>query len=142
MRQMYENEETKASEEEVMNHLCLKWSCSFSKMPIRYNLDYVLSVDKKAVAFCEVKTRNYEMEKINELGGYLMSLGKWMAAKNTYDATNLPFLLAVKTLDGIWYAKFTSFKPDVVMVMGRTDRGDWQDIEPCVVINCNRFKKI
>ena len=50
--------------------------------------------------------------------------------------------LAVKTLDGIWYAKFTSFKPDDVMVMGRTDRDDWQDIEPCVVLNCNKFKKI
>jgi len=27
-------------------------------------------------------------------------------------------------------------------VRGRTDRGDWQDIEPCVLLNTNRFKQL
>lgn len=142
MRPLYETNETLSSEQGVIERLCQKWGCDFSKLPIRYHLDYVLMRGDKAVAFCEVKTRNYEMLRIDELGGYLMSIGKWSAAKHICDGTGLPFILAVKTLDGIWYAKFTEFKPDDVLVRGRTDRGDWQDIEPCVLINCNRFKKI
>jgi hypothetical protein len=71
-----------------------------------------------------------------------MSIGKWVAAKNLSEATQLPFILAVKTLDGIWYSTFETFTPDNVFIMGRTDRNDWQDIEPCVVLDCKRFKKI
>jgi len=29
-----------------------------------------------------------------------------------------------------------------VLVRGRKDRDDWQDIEPCVLLDVNKFKKI
>ena len=113
-----------------------------SKLPIRYHLDFVAQRGKNAVAFCEVKVRTYSMEQIGKMGGYMLSLGKWSSAKQMCEASGLPFILVVKAADGIWYAIIDSFKPDSVIVNGRQDRGDWQDIEPCVLINQSRFKKL
>ncbi len=142
MRPMYESGDNLKSEFSVIQSVCDRWKCEYSKLPIRYHLDYVMRRGDKAVAFCEVKTRNYKMSEIDSMGGYLMSVGKWMAGKSMSKSTGLPFVLVVKTTDGIWYAKFTEFKPDDVLVRGRTDRNDWQDIEPCVLLNCNRFTKL
>jgi hypothetical protein len=111
-------------------------------MPIRYHLDFVLTKGDKVVAYCEVKSRSYTMEKIDAMGGYLMSIGKWSAAKNLSEASCVPFILVARTVDGIWYMSTQDFRPDGVLLRGRTDRQDWQDIEPCVLLECRRFKKI
>lgn len=142
MRPLYETQDNLASEQDVATHLAKVWRCEMSKLPIRYHLDFVAQRGKNAVAFCEIKVRNYSMEQIGKMGGYMLSLGKWSAAKQMCEASGLPFILVVKTTDGIWYASIQSFKPDNVIVNGRQDRGDWQDIEPCVLINQSRFKQI
>jgi hypothetical protein len=142
MRPIYETQEDLASEQGVAKHLAKVWRCEMSKLPIRYHLDFVAQRGKNAVAFCEVKVRTYSMEQIGKMGGYMLSLGKWSSAKQMCEASGLPFILVVKAADGIWYAIIDSFKPDSVIVNGRQDRGDWQDIEPCVLINQSRFKKL
>lgn len=142
MRPMYETERDLEHEFVAIEDLCRKWNCEMTKLPIRYHLDFVVRRGDKAVAFCEVKTRNYTMEKIGQMGGYLMSIGKWSAAKQLHDATGLPFILVVRTIDGIWYSSFKEFTPDDVLVRGRTDRNDWQDIEPCVLLDVSKFTKL
>lgn len=142
MRQLYETQEDLSSEAEVANYLSKIWKCEMSKLPIRYHLDFVAQRGKNAVAFCEVKVRNYSMEQIGKMGGYMLSLGKWSSAKQMCEASGLPFILVIKTTDGIWFSLIDSFKPDSVIVNGRTDRDDWQDIEPCVLIKQSRFKRI
>ena len=83
------------------------------------------------------------MEHIGQMGGYLLSLQKWIAARNMSLSTAVPFILVVKTLDGVYYAAFdTDFLPDNLLVRGRKDRGDWQDIEPCILLKTHRFTKI
>jgi hypothetical protein len=142
MRPLYETQANLASEQDVALYLENVWKCEFTKLPIRYHLDFVARRGKNAVAFCEVKVRNYSMDQIAKMGGYMLSLGKWASAKQLCEAACLPFILVVKTTDGIWYAIIESFKPDSVVVNGRQDRNDWQDIEPCVLINQSRFKKL
>ena len=142
MRPMYETKQDLNNEQEAAKVVERKFNCTMSKLPIRYHLDFVAKRGDKAVAFCEVKTRNYTMAKIGQMGGYLMSIGKWSAAKQLHDATGLPFILVVRTTDGIWYGSFKEFTPDDVLVRGRTDRNDWQDIEPCVLINVAKFTKL
>ncbi len=132
MRPLYETDADLKREGSVVEILEKAWNCTMTKLPIRYHLDYVARRGDKAVAFCEVKTRNYTMQKIDQLGGYLMSIGKWSSAESLYRASGLPFILAVHATDGVYYASFTEFTPDDVLVRGRTDRNDWQDIEPCV----------
>lgn len=142
MRPLYETQEDLSSEAAVAEHLAKIWKCEMSKLPIRYHLDFVAQRGKNAVAFCEVKVRNYSMDQIGKMGGYMLSLGKWSSAKQMCEASGLPFILVVKATDGIWFALIDSFKPDSVIVNGRTDRSDWQDIEPCVLIKQSRFKRV
>ena len=142
MRQLYETQEDLSSEAEVADYLSKIWKCEMSKLPIRYHLDFVAQRGKNAVAFCEVKVRNYSMEQIGKMGGYMLSLGKWSSAKQMCEASGLPFILVIKATDGIWFSLIDSFKPDSVIVNGRTDRSDWQDIEPCVLIKQSRFKQV
>lgn len=142
MRPLYETQDNLSSEIDVAAHLAKIWKCEMFKLPIRYHLDFVAQRGKNAVAFCEVKVRNYSMDQINQMGGYMLSLGKWSSAKQMCEASGLPFILIIKTTDGIWYALIESFKPDSVIVNGRQDRGDWQDMEPCVLIKQSRFKRI
>ena len=145
-RPIYETEQDLASEREVAGMLAERFNCLFSKMPIRYNLDYALKkTDDRCIGYCEIKSRKYSMAEIDNFGGYLMSVGKWASAKNLCESSCVPFLLAVRTTDGVWAAKFkphtNDFRPDGVLVRGRKDRGDWQDVEPCVLLNVSRFKK-
>ena len=142
MRPLYESSADLEREGSVAALLESEWSCKLVKLGIKYSLDFVITEQDtdKAIAFCEVKTRNYTMAQIGKFGGYLLSLGKWSAAKELCTASCLPFLLVVKTSDGLYYARFDDvFKPDAVHVRGRKDRGDDQDIEPCVLINVDRF---
>jgi hypothetical protein len=142
LRPLYETAADLDNEASIAKVLSLKWDCNFVKLPIRYHLDFVVTRGDQAIAYAEFKTRNYSMADIGKMGGYLMSIGKWSAAKQLCDASLLPFILVVKTLDGVYRAGFTEFKPDGVLVRGRTDRNDWQDIEPCVLLNTQRFKRI
>lgn len=139
MRPMYETHEHLEAEGRTANILGNAWGCEFHKMPIRYNLDFVAKRKEVVLSFCEFKNRNYTMKKIGEMGGYMISLAKWAAAKTFCEASGVPFTLIVTATDGIWYCVIKDFKPDGVIVSGRQDRRDWQDIEPCVLINVDRF---
>ena len=142
MRPIYETTADLQREDDVLKVLEKLWNLKLIKLPIRYHLDFVAVKEDRAKAFVEVKTRNYSMQQIDAMGGYLMSIGKWSSAKSLYDCSGLPFVLVAKTTDGIYYSVFKEFKPDDILVRGRTDRNDWQDIEPCVLIKSNRFKKV
>ena len=142
MRPLYETTADLEGEVSVAKTLAPLWNCEFVKLPLRYHLDFVVTRNGRAIAYAELKTRNYSMADIDKMGGYLMSIGKWSAAKQLCDASLLPFVLIVKTLDGLYRSSFTEFIPDDVLVRGRTDRNDWQDIEPCVLLNTKRFKRI
>lgn len=141
MRPTYETKEHLEAEAKTAEILSQAWRCEFHKMPIRYNLDFVAKRGDVALSFCEFKTRNYSMQEIGDMGGYLLSIGKWAAAKSICEASGLPFTLVVTTTDGIWFYVVDNFKPDSVLVRGRKDRDDWQDVEPCVLLKTSRFTK-
>jgi hypothetical protein len=142
MRPIYETADDRNKEDAIVDLLEAKWSCKFTKIPIRYNLDFVISRNNKVLAYSELKVRKYSMEKIGQMGGYMMSLGKWSAAKQLCEASSLPFMLIVQTLDGLYSMKEKKFIADQIIIGGRADRNDWQDIEPCILLNINRFVKI
>ena len=146
MRVTYETEEDLQRESLVIKQVEAAWQCQAVKLSVKYSLDYALKRGDKVLSFCEVKTRNYTMADITKMGGYLLSLGKWTAAKQLSDSTTLPFMLVVKTLDGLYYCKFgtypKSFIPKEVLFRGRTDRDDWQDVEPCVLLDTQDFMRL
>ena len=142
-RPTYETSADLERESAVIDRFKSKWNVEVQKLPVRYYLDYVMHRGDKTLAFCEIKTRNVSIKKIEEWGGFILSLSKWISAKNIVDSTALPFILIYRTEDGDYYNKITDFTShDGVYYRGRTDRNDWQDMEPCVMLDVNRFKKL
>jgi len=142
VRPTYETEEQRGREQKVADFIAAKWKCSMHKLPVRYNLDYIAMRSEIGVAFCEIKSRRFTLDEMDRMGGYFLSLGKWAAARDLCVSAKLPFLLAVETADGLWSRLFTEFLPPPVILWGRKDRGDWQDMEPSVVLKCCDFKRI
>lgn len=141
MRATYETEEDLQRESLVIKQVEAAWQCQAVKLSVKYSLDYALKRGDSMMAFCEIKTRNYSMTDIGKMGGYLLSLGKWMAAKQLSESTNLPFMLVVQTLDAVYYSK-NPFNHKKVLFRGRTDRNDWQDVEPCVLLDTENFVRL
>ena len=145
-RPIYETSADLVRETDIISIVEQAWNCKATKLAIKYHLDYVFTRKNKAFGFCEIKTRTSTMDHIDNLGGYMLSLDKWMAAIRMSHATDLPFVLIVKTTDDLYYSMFGKnkhpFETDDVRIMGRVDRNDWQDIEPCVVIRTDKFKKL
>ena len=142
MRTYYETQKDLDGEKKMAQIMEGKWACQMFKLPIKYHLDYAITRNDQIIAFCEMRSRKYSLEKLNEMGGFYISLEKWKSAKQLYDLTELPFIMALETPYALYYAMFKEFKPDGYTISGRKDRGDWQDIEPCVLLNTKRFTKL
>ena len=127
-RPIYESKEDLVQEKSVADFAASKWDCAFAKLKKAYALDYAIFKDKKIVSFAEIKCRNYSMEKLDSMGGFMISLHKWIEAKNVCDTSKVPFTLLVGTEDGIWYHKTEDFLNDGVSIGGRYDRNDSQEI--------------
>lgn len=98
---------------------------------------------KKVVAWVEIKRRKKTMEEISSLGGVMVNLEKMAAAQNISHITNIPFMLALGTTDGVYAAKFTDdFLPDDLTVCGRVDRNDPNDVEACAIYRAHRFRHL
>lgn len=143
MRPMYETAESLAKELKVANYAGEKWKCAMVKTPLRYCVDFMAIREGLVAAFVEIRCRNYSWEKINSWGGYMFSLGKYIESKAMSQATGIPFILIVETTTGLYHQIFKTFdeKP-AVQLGGRTDRSDWQDMEPVVILPCSGFTQL
>lgn len=135
MRPLYETPETLRNEDSVIKRLCRQWQCESRKLPMSYRVDYALVVKEKMVAWLEVKCRNQPYEQM------YLSLAKWAAGTGLSKATGLPFLLVYAFKDGLCWKRVDEDKPDFY-IGGRSDRGDWQDMEPMAVFPLKDFKVI
>lgn len=142
MRPLYESSGDLKNEQDVARELGLRWDCQFIKMPLRYHVDFAILHKRELAAWSELKVRNYSMPEIHKMGGYMLSLGKWMEAERLSKISKLPFVLVVKTTDGLWHYTTRDFEHDGISIKGRTDRNDWQDVEPCVMFQTSRFKQV
>ena len=142
MRPLYETEANRINERAVAKLIEGKWNCKCVKLKQAYALDYALIRDGKVIAFMEIKCRNYTMDKLNSMGGFMISVHKWLEAKAICDVSSVPLCLVVRTHDGVWYHKTSDFLNDGIGFGGRLDRGDDQDVEPVILLKGNRFKNI
>ena len=144
MRPLYESSDDLEREAELASMVEPVWKCKFRKIPIQYRLDYALERDGLIKAFCEIKIRKYSMEKIDAMGGYKLSLAKWMSGKRLSKDTGLPFVILVGTTDGVWHwnNRAVPLLPLAISMWGRGDRNDPQDYEPCIVIPTSEFKRV
>lgn len=138
-RPIYETHADLRNEAAVIKILSRKWRVNFQKLPIKYHLDYAATRNGKVAAYVEVKVRKYRMDQIGKWGGYMLSVGKLQTAKQLCEISSSTFCLAVQCTDGLYWIAIKDFSEFPVVITGRTDRGDSQDIEPCVLIPAERF---
>lgn len=139
-RPLYEKQADLDKERSLADKLSEKWNCQLVKMPIKYHLDYAMLRDEKIVGFCEMKSPNYSLSDFKRFGGFFISLDKFMSANKLNSSTMLPCFIVLNASDGIWYASFHDAKLTAIKMKGRKDRKDWQDMEPCVVLDTDQFK--
>lgn len=141
-RPLYETQADLRNESAIISLLTKEWDAQFHKLPIRYHLDYAATKHGRVVGYVEIKVRKYTMAQIDKWGGYMLSVGKLQAAKQLCEISNSSFCLVVQCTDGLYWLTIKDFAEFPVVITGRTDRGDSQDIEPCVLIPGARFSRI
>lgn len=142
MRPLYESASDLKNEAQVISILSNKWNIKFHKLPIRYHLDYAATKNGRVVGYLEVKVRRYSMAQISNWGGYMLSVAKLQTAQELCRISKSVFCLAVQCTDGLYWMTIKDFSEFPVTITGRSDRGDSQDIEPCVLIPGGRFTLI
>ena len=142
MRPVYETEKDRKMEQAIINELSDAWKIFYQKLPIKHRLDFALLDDKKIVtAWAEVKRRDNDSTTYDT---YMLSLDKYMSGMQLFKLTGLPFYMVVKFSDGLYYCEVSllSYAQLNISFGGRTDRGDSQDVEPCIYFDSNLFKKV
>ncbi len=139
-RPFYESMEDTLAEMSVAKIASARWDCKLEKLKRAYPVDFAVVKNGKIVSFAEVKCRKYDMSKLDSMSGFMLSLHKWIAAKSLCRETGLPFILLVKANDGIWFMKTDMFVNDGIVIGGRHDRGDDQDVEPVVLLKADKFR--
>ena len=138
MRPMYENDATLQAEREVIAKLCDKWKVEASKLPIAYNVDYVLTRHDYAKVWIEVKCRHCSS---TEYDTYFISAKKVVNGLALSEATNVPFYIAVQWKDRLGYIRVLKGSFDI-RIGGRKDRDDWQDVEPMAHFKVSDFTTV
>lgn len=137
VRPIYETLADRGREAEFSLLLSQKFKCTFSKLPIRYGLDFSAVRDGRVVAFVETKVRT---NPVGQYPTYMISSGKLMHADALSRATGLKCILAVRWADAWGYTELAMGPSVTVSIGGRVDRGDEQDIEPVCLIPISCFR--
>jgi len=106
------------------------------KLPRSYRLDWAALRNDAITAWIEMKRRYRTFDQYDDT---FLSLHKMIAAKELNAHTGLRCLFAVQFDDCLAYADLLDDFDWKITFGGRTDRGDWQDVEPIVLIPMRAF---
>ena len=134
-RRLYENETNRKNEQAAKVSLEGSWSMSLQKLPIKYGADWIAFRDERAVAVIEYKNRPHESSRFPT---YLLSVHKWMVMRSLANTIGVPAILVVEFVDGMRHCTLEDEAATTAWA-GRRDRGDADDLEPCMMIPMDRF---
>lgn len=137
-RRIYETIDDLGQEKAIAEKLEVRWHCVMRKLPRSYRLDWAASDDGKIRAWLEFKRRYRTFDQYPDT---FLALGKVMAAREFVAATSMKCLFVVQFDDALAYADMVINGREIVFG-GRTDRDDWEDIEPVVLVPMADFTKI
>lgn len=144
MRPLYEADRHRAEERAMVERVAEAWHCRIQKLPLAYCVDWAIGSPRTRLtrAWIEAKDRSrYDWHFFERAGGVLLSAHKWATMRALAEATGVPCVFLLKVRDGsLWYHRPRDWSHDGVQIDGgRTDRGDWQDVEPCILLRQARF---
>ena len=128
-RPIYEHKQTITKEEEFKKVIEEATGHKLVKMPRAYEVDFAMLDGPDYVGCAELKCRNYTSTAFKSL---ILSLHKLDALKRwrRYGSASL----YVRFIDTDLVFPIADDLTLDIRFAGRTDRGDWQDSEPCIHI--------
>ena len=142
-RPMYETGEDRANEEQVIGDFCEYMrrqrggNVTAVKLKKAYEADYAIVDGARIMAFAEVKCRNYTLK---QLGNVWLSYAKWSRLKG-FAQDGFTALLVFRFNCGMYWHRITPTAEPQLAIGGRTDRNDWQDQEPVVLIDSSSWHR-
>lgn len=138
MRPIYENSETKAIERKIADVVCKAFGVEMVKLPMSYQIDFVVLRDGVIKSVLEVKQRDINLTTYPTI---ILSMHKYMFGKKLNEEMGVPFIFVIGLKNGIFWVDLSDKKYPVALG-GRTDRGDDQDVELVIQIPTSDFKEI
>ena len=146
----YETSDDLWREGEIIHLIEGRWKCGARKLNVSYKLDYALTrvvpgphqSSERIFAFCEIKTRKLPWDAIDRIGGYMISMDKWLTAQHLSFMASVPFVLVVSCDGDKRYLSTDKFDHDGAIWQGRGDRNDAGDYEPHVLLAVKRFRAL
>jgi hypothetical protein len=141
-RPIYESQEDLTYETKMKTFLENKWNCTLNKLPYKYSLDWFALREREPMAFVEFKHR--ENLSLTAWPRYMMSLDKWIKARQLTKELQIPFIMVITFTEGTYYGVFAHNGVHDLRFMfgGRVDRNDNQDLEPMVLLPLDKFIKL
>lgn len=140
-RPMYETEKDLFFENKVKEYFESSRGAKFYKLPMKYGADFLVVSEKGVpISMMECKCRRNLLSTASS--EYMISMHKIMTCLQYADAMDIPFFLVVGFSDRIMYGRVTIVEMSKVRMYGRVDRGDPDDIEPCVAVPMSKFREL
>ena len=144
-RPFYETSKDRAEELIAAKKIAAYFLFDIVQLKPACHADFGIIKSGKVIGVMEVKRRKYTYDQMERMGGLMISAVKMQSLMNWKSSFGLGIMVGLQLSDGI-YAFMVSRKDDLPMkseirIMGRTDRGDDQDMEPCVLLPMSEFTK-
>ena len=137
-RPIYETQETLSAEERLIGFIAKISKSKPIKLGMKYKIDYAMTRMGCIDGWVELKKRSFDSNKYDE---YMLSLDKYITAKNLTRDTGKPCSLVVEFNNEILITDLGAIEFRLGMG-GRKDRGDPEDYEPCCWIPLSQFKSL
>ena len=138
-RTVYENEATLSREREFADMLAGRVDMGLQKLPRQYRVDFAMVDKKSGEVYCWLETKCRTGRSFKH---FMLSLSKWQAGIRLSQETGKPFLIGFRWKDGDYILQVNKDYIPLLLVGGRDDRDDPEDIEPVVQIPKKMFHLI
>jgi len=133
-----ETEQNLKDERLVAELIEAEWNVMVKKLPRLYHLDFVLLNKAKQIrGFAEIKIRDNPQLQYAE---YMIGLSKVLQAKKLTEFTGQTCVVIVRWTDFTGWISLREYKR--IGWGGRTDRDDFQDLEPMAFFTASAFKAL
>lgn len=137
-RPIYETDRDLAEEGAAAKLLCQPHGLLHIKLPMRYEIDFMLRRGPALYGWLEVKVR----PGVTKHRTYMVSAQKVLTGNLLANQFGGRFLVLVRDGDKLLVLDAVKQKPVLVGVGGRDDRGDDQDIEPVAHYDWSQFTAV
>lgn len=134
-RPRYESADDRTRELAVAQAVFDPYGVTLAKLPVAYEADFAVVRGERVIGVAEVKVRSRAYETL------LLSLHKAQSLRG-FAQCGLRAWLLLCVPSGVYVRRVEPWDLADIRMGGRTDRGDWQDVEPVVHVPMLGMKRV